>query len=68
MLAAFEDRYSTIIPFKNILRVQVNVNGEIAINCQSYSKTLRLDFKNSEIRDQQLANFKKWLTIRTNSI
>lgn len=66
MLAAFEDRYSTIVPFRNIL--QVHLNGETGIGCQSDSKTFRLDFKNSEIRDQQLANFKRWLTIKTNSI
>ena len=66
MLAAFEDRYSTIVPFRNIL--QVHLNNETGINCQSDNKTFRLDFKNSEIRDQQLANFKQWLTIPTNSI
>lgn len=66
MLAAFEDRYGTIVPFRNIL--QVYLNGETGINCQSDNKTFRLDFRYSEIRNQQLANFKKWLTIPSNSI
>ena len=65
MLAAFEDSYS-IVPFRNIL--QVHLNGEIGIRCQSDNKTFRLEYKSKEIRDQQLANFKKWLTIHSNSI
>lgn len=66
MLAAFEDRYGAIVPFKNI--VAVDINGETGINCQSDNKTFRLDFRYSEIRNQQLTNFKKWLTIPSNSI
>ena len=66
MLAAFEDRYSTIVPFRNIL--QVNLSSATGINCQSDNKTFRLDFKNSVIRDQQLDNFKKWLTTHSNLI
>lgn len=66
MLAAFEDRYSTIVPFRNIL--QVHLSSATGINCQSDNKTFRLDFKNSVIRDQQLDNFKKWLTTHSNLI
>lgn len=66
MLAAFEDRYSTIMPFKNIIIVKVRSN--INILCKLHHENIELQFVNQEIRDQQLANFKRWLTIPSNSI
>lgn len=45
MLAAFEDRYSTIVPFRNIL--QVYLSSATGVTCESDNKTFRLDFKNS---------------------
>ena len=66
MLAAFEDMYSSIVPFRNVL--EVDLDSSTSIRCQSDSKTFKLVFENKEIRDQQLANFKQWLTIKSNSI
>lgn len=66
MLAAFEDMYSNIVPFRNL--VIVEPFNDINILCRSDNKNIKLEFKNPEIRNQQLTNFKKWLTVPSNSI
>lgn len=66
MLAAFEDTYSIIVPFKNISIVEVLSNTNIL--CKLHHENIKLVFESKEIRDQQLANFKQWLTIQNNSI
>ena len=66
MLAAFEDKHLIIVPFRNL--VVVEPFYDINILCKSDNKNIKLEFKNQEIRDQQLANFKRWLTIHSNSI
>lgn len=66
MLAAFESRYSTIVPFISI--VIVEVLGNTYILCKLDHENIKLEFTSKEIRDQQLANFKQWLTIQNNSI
>lgn len=66
MLAAFEDRYSTIVPFRNI--VIVEVLSIIDILCKLDHENIKLEFVNTEMRDKQIANFKQWLTIKSNSI
>ena len=66
MLAAFEDRYSIIVPFRNIVIVEVLGNTDIL--CKLHHENIKLIFESKEIRDQQLATFKQWLTIQNNSI
>lgn len=66
MLAAFEDRYSIIVPFRNIVIVEILGNTQIL--CKLHHENIKLEFASKEIRDQQLDNFKKWLTIQNNSI
>ena len=66
MLAAFEDRYSSIVPFRNIIIVEVLSNT--AIRYKLHHENIQLAFASKEIRDQQLTTFKQWLTIQNNSI
>ena len=65
MLAAFEDKYLTIVPFRNLIVVEPF--NDTGILCRSDNEIMELEFISLEIRDQQLANFKKWLT-HSNSI
>ena len=66
MLAAFECRYSTIVPFRNIIIVEVLDNTDIL--CKLHHENIKLGFESKEIRDKQLTNFKQWLTIQNNLI
>lgn len=68
MLQAFKSRIGTLYPFNNVVMARKDISTIIKIKYIGENKHFEFYCASQEDRDQQLANFEKWLTTKTNSI
>lgn len=57
------DSSNTIYPFKHILYATPTSDRELVIRFQSTERSIPIYFKDFDAREEQLQNFKKYLTM-----
>ena len=68
MLQAFKSSDGTLIPFASIAQAYKEDFRHTRILTRGRERGDSFCFNSVEDRDQQFANFEKWLTTKTNSI
>ena len=68
MLQAFKSNDGKLVPFTSVTQACKDGSYYMHLLLMGRERVDTFFFKSEEDRDQQFANFEKWLTIKTNSI
>ncbi len=68
MLAAFKSRDGKLVPFTSVTQACKDGSYYMRLLLMGRERVDSFCFNSVEDRDQQFANFEKWLTTKTNSI
>lgn len=68
MLQAFKSKDGKLVPFTSVVQAYKDGSYYMQLLLMGRERADSFCFNSVEDRDQQFANFEKWLTIKSNSI